>query len=472
MAHLLIVDDEQSICWGLSQLADQLGHTARCAASVEQAMAEQAAPPDLVLLDIRLPGADGLSSIPRIKESFGAAPIVLMTAYGQLDTAVKAVRSGAYEYLVKPFSLEVVERTIQRALESRRHLLPEPDIGNSIEASPGETLVGQSAAMRKAFKQIALAASSDACVHIRGESGTGKELVARAVHRHSTRGGGPFVPIHAAALSPTLAESELFGHVRGAFTGAEQARRGLLQEADGGAVFLDEVAEIPLALQIKLLRALEHGEVWPVGANHPVKTDFRLISATHQDLRQCVSSGTFRHDLYFRLVTFQIELPSLRERCEDLAELAEHFVGMLARRTSAASPRISPELLVELQRRPWYGNVRELRNALEHAMIVARGGMLLPEHLPQVAPSAAPASDDGEDLGDQIAALVRRWADQQLADSNNDKLHAVLLALVESPLLQAALDKHHGQCTNAARRLGLHRVTLRKKLDELGLNGD
>jgi two-component system nitrogen regulation response regulator GlnG len=469
MAHLLVVDDEQSICWGLSQLAEQLGHTAASSASVEQVLADDdSRRPDLVFLDVRLPGIDGISAMGRMLEKFEPAPIVLMTAYGELDTAVKAVRSGAYEYLVKPFSLEIIERTIHRALASARQPAKQESLETELEAAPGETLIGRSAAMREAFKRIALAASSDACVHLWGESGTGKELVARAVHRHSRRCDGTFIPIHAAALSANLAESELFGHVRGAFTGAEQPRRGLLVEADGGTVFLDEVADIPTLLQIKLLRALEHGEVWPVGANAPIKSSFRLISATHQDLRQCVAEGTFRHDLYFRLVTFQIDLPSLRQRPDDLAALASHFVSQLAAGNAMPSPRLSDELLAELARRPWYGNVRELRNALEHAVIMARGGLLLPEHLPPVAPR--PARDDS--LPEQLTSLVRRWADDQLQQSETGNLHAELLSLVEPPLVKAALDKHHGQCANAARRLGMHRVTLRKKLDELGLAGD
>jgi two-component system nitrogen regulation response regulator GlnG len=470
MAHWLIVDDEQSICWGLAKLAEELGHTAATAASAEQGLAAaRQQRPDVIVLDVRLPGMDGLAAMGHFREVVpGGVPIIVMTAYGELATAVSAVRNGAFDYLTKPFDLAVAQRAIGRALEQ---------VARPPESPPRFTptaadwpIVGASPAMQEVFKRIALVAPSDACVHLRGESGTGKELAARAIHRYSRRAGGAFVAVNMASLSPTLAESELFGHTRGAFTGADQPRKGLLEQADGGTIFLDEVAEIPLALQVKLLRVLEHGEILPVGADRPVRSDFRLVSATHQDLGQRVVEGAFRHDLYFRLITLEIEIPPLRQRREDIPLLVEHFLDLLAARNPAARPAVSAEAMVELGRRSWYGNVRELRNAIEHAMILARGGIIAREHLP---PPMLPLGTAGPLREDALAMLVGGWARAQLAaDPDAQNLYEQFLALVEPPLLEAVLEHCGGQCLAAARHLGLHRTTLRKKLDERGLGAE
>ncbi len=465
MAHLLVVDDEPSICWGLARLGKQLGPTVTVATSAEEALklAGQQRP-DAIVLDVRLPGMDGLSAMQHFHDLLGHVPIIVVTAYGALSTAVTAVRNGAFDYLAKPFDLEAAQRAIQRALESPQRLAETPPLPTS---DLSERIIGTSTAMQEVFKRIALVAPSDACVHLRGESGTGKELAARAIHRYSRRCSGPFVAVNVASLSPTLAESELFGHVRGAFTGAEQSRKGLLEQAHGGTIFLDEVADIPLGLQVKLLRVLEYGEVLPVGADRPVMVDFRVVSATHQDLRQRVADGEFRHDLYFRLITFEIEIPPLRERREDIRAMAERFLDLLAAKSASTRPSLLPETMRELESRRWCGNVRELRNALEHAMILAHGGQLLPEHLP---PPVSPAITADARQEDELAALIRRWAEVQLAQSPDaTDVHARFLKLVEPPLLRAAMQHHRGQCAAAARQLGIHRTTLRKRLDQLGL---
>ena len=481
MSHWLIVDDEQSICWGLAKLAEELGHTAATAASAVQGLgAARNQRPDVIVLDVRLPGMDGLAAMQHFRRVAGPeVPILVMTAYGELSTAVEAVRNGAFDYLAKPFDLAVAERAILRALEhaARPAESPEPTRPQTAEGP----MIGSSPAMQEVFKRIALVAPSEACVHLRGESGTGKELAARAVHRYSRRSAGAFVAVNMASLSPTLAESELFGHTRGAFTGADEARQGLLEQADGGTIFLDEVAEIPLALQVKLLRVLEHGEILPVGADRPVRSDFRLVSATHQNLGRRVAEGAFRHDLYFRLITFEIEIPPLRRRREDIPLLVEHFLGALAAKTSGcaagarvARPVVSPAAMVELGHRQWHGNIRELRNAVEHAMILARGGTIAPEHLPPpLLPLAAAGTSGAGALPEEaLAALLRGWAQARLAASPDAvDLYEQFLALVEPPLLEAVLELSGGQCLAAARRLGLHRTTLRKKLDERGLGG-
>jgi two-component system nitrogen regulation response regulator GlnG len=272
-----------------------------------------------------------------------------------------------------------------------------------------------------------------------------------------------------ASLSSSLAESELFGHARGAFTGAEEARAGLLAQADGGTLFLDEVADIPLPTQVKLLRALEHGEVLPVGATRPITSDFRVLSATHQNLRHKVHDGTFRHDLMYRLCAFEIELPPLCRRGSDIRELAEYFLQK-ARPGAKARPVLSAEALLEIERRSWPGNVRELRNAIEHAMILARGEAIRVEHLPAEQLVGSPSEPTRPGDVEAITELIREWSLARLtSDPQAQNLYAQLLGLVEPPLLEALLKKHLGQCAAAARVLGLHRTTLKKKLDEYGI---
>jgi two-component system nitrogen regulation response regulator GlnG len=412
----------------------------------------------------------GIAAMHHFRRLLRSVSIIVITAFGDLTTAVEAVRNGAFEYLLKPFDLTTAQRVIERATQS---LAAPPPAAADAHLSPQSDgpIVGHSAAIQEVFKRIAVVAPSDACVHLRGESGTGKELAARAIHRYSRRASGPFVAVNVASLSESLAESELFGHARGAFTGADQPRTGLLEQAHGGTIFLDEVADIPLPVQVKLLRVLEHGEILPVGANRPVQSDFRLISATHQDLRQRVAKGRFRHDLYFRLITFEIDIPPLRQRAEDIAELAGHFLDGLAAKHGQPRPAISSEALAELQHRNWLGNVRELRNAIEHAMILARGGSIAPEHLPP--PLAEMAGERGAESVSQeeaLVALVRGWAERQLRDpAGGEDLYDRLLRCMEQPLLEAVMEHCGGQYLAAARRLGLHRTTLRKKLGELGI---
>ncbi len=307
-------------------------------------------------------------------------------------------------------------------------------------------------------------AASDACVLITGESGTGKELAARAIHQHSRRAKGPFVPVNVAALSETLAESELFGHVRGAFTGATDGRVGLLQQAHGGTLFLDEVADIPLATQAKLLRVLEQRELLPVGSSQTVQTDFRMLSATHQDLQKLVEAGKFRHDLYFRLCAFEIYMPPLRQREADIPLLVEHFLRVLG----AGNARLTPAAMVELRRRPWYGNVRELRNSVEHALVLARDGVVTPDHLPTPVPAQlVGGQQESGSIEERLSQLVRTWAERHLAEGKFDgALHEQLLSIIEQPLFEAALAQHHGQYSAAARALGIHRTTLKKKVDD------
>jgi two-component system nitrogen regulation response regulator GlnG len=303
-------------------------------------------------------------------------------------------------------------------------------------------------------------------VLITGESGTGKELVARAIHRHSARRDGPFLPVCVAALSPSLVEGELFGHLKGSFTGAARDRKGLLELASGGTVLLDEAGDIPANLQVKLLRAIEHREVTPVGDARPRAIDIRIIAATNRPLGELMASGAFREDLFFRLSVFQIHIPPLRERREDIPALAEHFLR-LSRLPDVADPHLSDDVIAELRSRPWNGNVRELRNAVEHAALVARGRPIRPEHLPRPMILAEPRASGAPSIREEMA----RWAVQE-ARSGSDSdtpLYEQFLELVEPPLLRAVLEECRGNRAAAAQALGIHRATLRQKLRKYGI---
>lgn len=465
MPHLLIVDDDEAIAWGVARIGEELGCAVVSASSAEEALERAARQKfDAVVLDVRMPGLSGLEALPRLKSLVGDVPIIVMTAFGDLQTAVTAVRQGAFEYLLKPFDRGAIREILRRALSAPGEAAPVA-VEEAEMARPVGGFVGQSPAMQHVFARVALAAASDANVVVAGESGSGKELVAEAIHRFSPRSSGPFVPVHLASLNPSLIESELFGHVRGAFTGAEQQRPGWLLQANGGTLFLDEIAEIPVPIQVKLLRSIEQKMVAPVGGQQPVASDFRVIAATHRDLERMVAAGEFRHDLFFRLAAFRIDVPPLRDRPEDVLPLTRYFLRLFGKAGPAA---IRGDTLAELARRPWWGNVRELRNAIEHAVIVARGGPVAPEHLPPPRPRWQP--DAPQDSSAQLHEWLRAWTDARLAGSEAEgELHEALLRLVEVPVLQALLRQFHGQIAPAAKYLGLHRTTLRKKLADYGL---
>ena len=450
----VIIDDEEAVCWSLRRALQAEGYDADVAATAEagvRALDEQRA--DVVFLDVRLPGMDGLTALRMLTEKSPDVPVVIMTAYGDLTTAVQALQGGAFDYLTKPFDLTHAIRVAKSAVERTSAFAPPAEA-----TVPTDEMIGNSPQMQEVFKRIALVAASPACVLITGESGTGKELVARAIHRHSLRSAGPFLPVHVGALNPSLAESELFGHVRGAFTGASEARTGLLAIAERGTVFLDEVAEIPSAVQVKLLRALETGEVLPVGSDRAVKCDFRILAATHRDLNELANEGRFRHDLLFRLNVFRIHIPPLRERVGDLPLLAANFLLRFA----PNSPTIPAATIEYLKRQSWLGNVRELRNAIERAAIFARGTPLAPQHFAESEFAVAPA--------DKLANAVREWVRQRLAEGTPPAdLFATLIRAIEPALFDEVIQRAAGNRSVAAEWLGLDRGTVRKRLQSYGL---
>lgn len=455
MSRILVVDDEQAICWSFRELLSEEGHEVTTASTAEEALRIASSKSfDAVILDVRLPGMDGLTALPLLREKLGDAPVVVMTAFGDLDTAVKAVEARAFDYLVKPFDLDQASAVVRRALEASK--APAKSLSSPLIAPADDgSLIGSSPAMQSLFKSIAMVAAADVPVLVTGESGTGKELVARALHRYGTRRNGPFVPVGLPSLSPTLVEAELFGHAKGAFTGASAERKGVFELANGGTVLLDEIGDASPGLQVKLLRAIEHREVTPVGDARPRPVDLRIVAATHRNLPEMVAAGTFREDLYFRLAAFPVRVPPLRERLEDLPALAAHFLS----RCRSGDLFLSDAVLARLRERPWHGNVRELRNAIEHAAILARGGMIRPEHLPE--PGVGELR-----VGGDLPSFVTAWT--QL-NGQEDDLHARFLAEVEPPLLRAVLDQCGGNKASAAQKLGIDRATLRLKLRRYGL---
>jgi two-component system nitrogen regulation response regulator GlnG len=470
MSTILIIDDEPAIGWSLKEILSDDGHDVALAADIPSALAAaRAHAPDAILLDIRLGGHDGIDALPELRAAAGPVPVIVMTAFGDLNTAVRAVQAGAFDYLVKPFDLERITQVVTTALADR---VVSPA---QAEPPPQTDLIGSSPAMQEVFKHIALVSASDLPVLITGPTGSGKEVVARAIHRHSSRHDKPLVTTNLAALAPGVIESELFGHAAGAFTGATVARPGLFELADGGTIFLDEIGEAPTEVQVKLLRALETGEVTRVGEAMPRPVHVRVVAATNRDLTGMLGTGTFRVDLYHRLKGFPITMPSLAERLDDIEPLARHFLARQATgRTGGGTPVLTPEFLDALRRRPWPGNVRELKHAIEYSAVIARGGVLRPEHLPE--PDAIGPVAAGSDLAaaaGRVGVAVKEWsaaARREFMTLPEPDLHHRAVLLLEASLLQEALAHTGGNRTAAAKLLGLDRATLRTKLRLLGID--
>lgn len=460
---ILVVDDEPSICWGFERLLSEQGHVVLTASSAEEGL-EKAEEQriDLLVLDVRLPGEDGISALPRFRNAIGDAPVVIMTAFGDLETAVAAIHGGANDYLTKPFKLEDASRVCEAMLlQSRQSGRPDFDTAD-LEPADAAMLVGRSPAMQQVFRRIALVADSELSVLITGETGTGKELVAAAIHRHSRRRDESYVPIAPVSLSESVIESELFGHVKGAFTGAADARKGLFELADGGSVFLDEIGDLPMATQVKLLRVIEQGEFTAVGDLRCRKCDVRVIAATNRNLKFGVEDKTFREDLLYRLSAVAIELPPLRKRKEDIPLLCEYFLRRLG--YPCAATAISPPLMEQLQGRKWFGNVRELRNAVEHASVMARGRIFELNDFP--VPQQRSRNGGGEQVA-SLDALVETWAREQLtvaADGSPDDLYDRMVSATEPALLRVVLEHTGGNRAAAAQLLGMHRGTLRDRI--------
>lgn len=461
MTTALVIDDEPAICRCFESLLHEIGCDVRVAASAEEGLdLAKETTFDVIALDVRLPGMDGLEALSRFRQ-FTQAPIIVMTAHGILSTAVSAVQEGAFEYLPKPFDLDHVSQVLQRAIAESAHEAAAPKDSTTSSAVGGE-MVGSSLAMQHLFRQVAMAALHDAPVLITGESGTGKELVAQAIHRHSQRQDKPLVAVHLASLSEGLLERELFGHAAGAFTGAEQSQAGMIAQADGSTLFLDEIGEAPKNFQTKLLRTLESGEFYPVGASTAQTSDFRLISATNVPLDVLRSAEHFRQDFFFRLATIQIRVPPLREHPEDIPELVAHF---LQQHSGDSSRQFTPASLELLEQHTYPGNIRELRNTVVRAAAESTERSIGPDAV-RAALEAAGGQTNSSDLpaaDDRLRRAAEHWARQAVSDDVPTPLQTAS-DIVERELIAAAMQQTNGNRSAAAQLLGIHRETLRDKL--------
>lgn len=442
---LLIVDDDRSHRLMLTTLMQEWGYRIMEAEDGEQALQiVRDKPVDLVLMDMRMPKMDGIEATKAVHRHNPAIPIIVITAYSSVPTAVEALKSGAVDYVTKPIDFEALRVVLERALEHTRLKEENQNLRSLLARFQAVEIIGSSVAMHKVLELVALVAPTDATVLITGESGTGKGIVARAIHANSTRREKALVEVNCAAIPETLMESELFGHEKGAFTGAEKLRKGRFAMAGEGTIFLDEIAELSLTMQAKLLRVLQDGEMQRVGSDAAVPVDVRVIAATNRDISAMVAGGTFREDLYYRLSVFPVDIPPLRERTEDIPSLAQHFLRCLSSKNQKEIKGITPRAMDLLLRYSWPGNVRELENAMERSVILAREAYISPAELPPCVQKA-----DAED------------AECLMSDHKGKETN---LAELEKEAILQILKEMEGNKSEAARRLGITRRTLKLKL--------
>jgi two-component system nitrogen regulation response regulator GlnG len=465
MSTLLVIDDEPSILHAFRRAFHDPALTLLTASTAAEGLETvRAARPDVILIDIHLPDRSGLDAFRDIRKIDARIPVVFITGHGTTDTAIEAMKLGAYDYLLKPLELAPLRDLVTRALEISR-LMHVPTLLDTEAPGPGpaELLVGKCPAMQEVYKAIGRVASRDVTVLILGESGTGKELVARAIYSHSRRASGPFLTINCSAIPETLLESELFGHERGAFTGADRKRIGKFEQCTGGTLFLDEIGDMTPLTQSKLLRVLQDQTFERVGGNETIHTDIRLIAATNRPLEEMVTRGEYRSDLYYRLNVFTIQLPPLRERTEDMPELVHHFLQRYSRELHKDIQSVAPETLELLKAYPWPGNIRELQSVLKQAMLNASGPVLVPAFLPAVIQTGTPPKLNGPVSADWERNL------QERIQAGSQDLYAEMLTLMERQLLTTVLRHTQGNQLQAAKILGITRGSLRTKIRALGI---
>jgi len=462
MNPVWIIDDDRSIRWVFEKALEREGIPHRTFSAAQDAidrLSEET--PQVVVSDIRMPGISGLEFMQQLKEKLPSTPVIIMTAYSDLESAVAAFQGGAFEYLPKPFDVDHAVELVRRALdESRRQVQPPPEDAEAPE------ILGQAPAMQEVFRAIGRLSQSHATVLITGESGTGKELVARALHRHSPRASKAFIAINTAAIPKDLLESELFGHERGAFTGAQTMRRGRFEQAEGGSLFLDEIGDMPQDLQTRLLRVLSDGQFYRVGGHTPLAANVRVIAATHQELESRVKQGLFREDLYHRLNVIRLRLPPMRERREDIAMLARHFLSKSARDLGVEGKRLTEGALQFFTAQDWPGNVRQLENVCHWVTVMAPGQVVDVKDLPAEVrgESAAAAAGDSD-----WRRLLEREVASRLARGESD-IADPLTREFETALIVKALQHTGGRRIEAAGLLGIGRNTLTRKVQELKID--
>lgn len=483
MKPIWIVDDDRSIRWVLEKALAREDIPCKAFGGAQEVLHElESDSPQVLVSDIRMSGMNGIELLRTIKRKHPTLPVIIMTAYSDLESAVSAFQGGAFEYLPKPFDVDRAVELIRRAVdESLREA--------AADEAPVEVpeILGQAPSMQEVFRAIGRLAHSNVTVLLTGESGSGKEVVARALHKHSARSGGPFIALNMAAIPRDLLESELFGHERGAFTGAQAMRRGRFEQAEGGTLFLDEIGDMPAELQTRLLRVLSDGFYYRVGGHQPIKADVRVIAATHQNLEERVRQGLFREDLYHRLNVIRLRLPPLRERREDIALLARHFLAKSARELGVEPKRLSDEALKYIQQLPFPGNVRQLENLCHWLTVLAPAQVVKVDDLPielrkeAASPAAAPSDAALQPaVAPAESALVsaapgRDWrtllieeVERRLAEGQTEVM-AALVRDFEGALIRTALRHTHGRRIEAALKLGVGRNTITRKIQELGL---
>jgi len=466
---ILVADDEDSVRWVLVKALEGAGHKVVQASGGREALDRlRDHAPDLAFVDLRMPDADGLSVLAAAREAGIATPIVIVTAQNTMDNAIEAMKRGAYDYISKPFNIDEVRAVASRALEMSRLSTDlkraERELRGRFEV--GVAIVGNSTAMQEIYKTIGRVANTDATVLIQGESGTGKELIAKVLHYHSTRWNGPFLAINCSAIPRELLESELFGHEKGAFTGATEQRPGKFELAQGGTILLDEIADMPLELQAKLLRVLQEREVTRLGGRETLKVDCRILAATNQSLDRAVKQNRFREDLFFRLNVVPVQVPPLRERRGDIPELINFFLDKINREMNTQVHGLSPEARELLVRHNWPGNVRELENTLVRAAVLAAGPTLMPRDLALATQEPTPAMYGDMSL-EEIVRLKLKEYFRQTGDVEPSDLYALIIERIERPLIELTLERTGGNQLQAAAILGINRNTLRKKIAAL-----
>lgn len=465
-ARILIADDDETMRWVLAKAFSPPKYVSDAVVTADDALQRlKETQYDVLLMDIRMPGMSGLEALSQAKLVQSDLAVIIITAYGTMMTAIEAMKWGAYDYLTKPFDVEELELTVQKALkaqalarenvELRANLRRKYDINN---------LVGSSEKMQEVFKTIGRVADKDVTVLIQGESGTGKEMAARAIHYNSRRASRPFVAVNCVAIPENLLESEMFGHLKGAFTGATSNRVGKFEQAQGGTLFLDEVSDISLDLQGKLLRVLQEHEIEPIGGQKPIKVDVRVIAATNRNLEVELRDGRFREDLYYRLNVVPMILPPLRDRAEDIPELVRYFIQRFADEMSIEPRTIEPAALERLQSFRWPGNVRELENVIKRIMVMQTDQAITPDHIALTLPGQGSRESVGQNL------LWDDLVEQELSVSGSEPpLYERFLEKLEKPLIEKVLGRCKGNQLRAAEMLGINRNTLYKKMKNLGL---
>ena len=458
-----VIDDDHAIRWVLEKAlkkADMDVTVFSSATGILDALAK--GQPDAIISDVRMPGIDGLQLLEQIRGHYPDLPVIIITAHSDLDSAVAAYQGGAFEYLPKPFDVEEAVDLARRAVEHRRREQAQQQ-GQPLPEMP--EIIGEAPAMQEVFRAIGRLSRSNITVLINGESGTGKELVAQALHRHSPRHDHPFIALNMAAIPRDLLESELFGHEKGAFTGAQARRVGRFEQASGGTLFLDEIGDMPAELQTRLLRVLADGEFYRVGGHTPVHADVRIIAATHQNLEQLVREGRFREDLFHRLNVIRVHIPALRERREDIPQLMQYFLGRAARELNVEPKTLRPETLEFLCQLDWPGNVRQLENLCRWLTVMASGQEV---HLDDLPPELRRNEAEVAQEGERWEQVLARWAEQRLARGDEGILDEATPRF-ERILIEAALARTGGRRQDAARLLGWGRNTLTRKIKELGM---